>query len=244
MEETIQKNSFSGLPKIQENNVTKTLIFGDNIVVIRPWKTKDERNFLIKKATLPKGAQDSDDKIQSLVINELVKPCIISGNVDILSVNQFKMIMFELRTISIGEMVEGITFKCKHCGTTNTIDIEIDDNLVKYENGNSELCEINKDLSLRFKQIPFKIVNSKTEEIDFIYNSIEEVVYLGESYKTFTKREFEDFLDSLDLKTTKKMFEKLQECMDKLTIVKTVTCINCKENMDIDFGETPNFYIP
>ena len=57
MEETIQQNNaFSGLPKIQENIITKTILFGDNIVVIRPWKTKDERNFLVKKATLSKGA--------------------------------------------------------------------------------------------------------------------------------------------------------------------------------------------
>jgi len=196
-------SEMTGLPKIQQTEVTKTIMFGDRMYVIRPWKTKDERNFLIKKASLPKNIQENEDKVKDLLINDLIKPCIIDGNTDVLSMNEIKKLMLDIRCLSVGELVEGITFKCTSCGVANQIDISIDEDTMKFIPGDESLQKINDKLSIRFKSLPYKLISSKTNELDFVYHSVQEIVYEGKSFKDFSKSDFETFFDELDLKTTK-----------------------------------------
>jgi hypothetical protein len=97
----------TALSSLQKSEVTKTIVFGENVIVLKPWKTRDERNFLIKKASLPKNIQENVDKVHDLLVDDLIKPCIVSGDINSLSFNQLKLIMIELRMLSIGEEVEG-----------------------------------------------------------------------------------------------------------------------------------------
>jgi len=232
------------LPKIQETSVTKSLFFGDRVIVLRPWKTKDERNFLIKKAQLSKQDQEDEEKIRELIINDLIQPCVVSGDLTYLSFNELKKVMLELRCISIGEEVDGVTFRCSHCNGHNEISVIIDDDLVRFTPCNTELQTIDDNIKIRFKSIPFRLIRKNSNDIDLLYSAISEIYYNDTQYKNFTKQDFQDFFDSLGLKVTKSIIKKLEETTDKLDMRRIIRCNKCsKENM-IDYGEIPNFFIP
>lgn len=229
---------------LQKSEASKTLMFNDKIVIIRPWKTRDERNFLIKKAALPKNLQENMDKVHELLINDLIKPCVIEGNIDQLSFNQLKLLMIELRMLSIGEEVDGITFKCQECGKHEEITVTFDEEFVKYTEGNYKEREISDSLKIRFKPMPHTIMKSKIDEIEILYAVVDEIIYNNVSYKDFTKQEFIEFFDALDLKTTKKIIKELGKSTDDLQIKTTHKCRNCGFETELDFGDVPNFYIP
>ena len=52
------------LPVIQNTEVTKTIELGDKLFVIRPWKTKDEKNFMIKQTLLSKKKQENEKELE------------------------------------------------------------------------------------------------------------------------------------------------------------------------------------
>lgn len=234
----------TALSSLQKSEVTKTIVFGENVIVLKPWKTRDERNFLIKKASLPKNIQENVDKVHDLLVDDLIKPCIVSGDINSLSFNQLKLIMIELRMLSIGEEVEGINFKCQECGKSEEITITFDDSLVKFEEGDFSIQEINESLKIKFKPIPHTLMRNKIDEMTILYSVVEEIIFNDVVYKDFTKKDFIDFFDALDLKTTKNIIKKLGSTADNLTIKQERICNHCGANNVLDFGELPNFYIP
>jgi hypothetical protein len=232
------------LPKINTNEVTKTLKFGDRLYTVRPWKTKDERNFLIKQSLLPEK-ELTDNALQTLMIDELIKPCVIDGNFNDLSFAELKKIMITIRTMSMGDDIQGVKFKCSECGFGNIIDVYLDEEgVVDFKDADSSLQEISDELKIRFKPLSFRMISKKTDEIDLIYNSVQEIVYNGQSYSGFTKADFEEFFDNLDIKTTKTLMEKLEKSMDSLEISKDCNCAKCGAKNTIDFGDSPNFFMP
>lgn len=234
------------LPKLEQSEIKKSLKIGSNIITIRPWKTKDERLFLIKKASLSKAQQEDSDKIKEVLINDLIKPCVLdvlNSSFDDLSMNALKALMLEIRKISVGDVVEGVNYKCE-CGFRNTCDIELTDDLYQYVDGDYSVKKINNDLSLKFKPIGAKYVKTSSEDIDYLYKSIDSIIYQEIEYKDFTKKEFEEFFDSLDINTAKKIIEFLSSSVDSFTMVGHLKCASCGKETEVDFGEMPNFFIP
>lgn len=237
------EDQFGQLPKLKSADVTRTIQLANKIFVVRPWKTKDERNFLIKQATTK--TDGSDIAIEKLMINELIKPCVIEGDFDTLSYNELKKIMVDIRCISMGDDLKGVTIKCGHCGHTNIFDANIEDeNLVNYTPTDTSLHTINDELKVRFKSVPHTKLSSNSTEIDYVYENIDELVIEDKSYKNFSKKDFELFFDDLDLNTTKIFLEKLKNSTDSTTIIKTIKCMHCSEDIIVNFEDMPNFLKP
>lgn len=233
------------LPVIKTEEVTKTIELGNNIFVLRPWKTKDEKNFMIKQALLSKKKQESEKDLEKLLVEELVKPCIVDGDISKIDYNGLRRIIVELRCISIGDDIRDVNYKCTKCEKANSLDISLsEDGVINYKAENSEIQEINDSLSIRFKTVPFSKMESTIEEYDYIYLGIDEIIYEDTSYKDFSKENFEQFFDSFDLTTSKKITEKLIESSSELEIKKTVNCLHCDEENEIDLGSMSNFYLP
>jgi hypothetical protein len=158
---------------------------------------------------------------------------------------ELKKIMIEIRVMSMGDDIQGVQFKCTSCQSTNIIDVYLDEEgVVEFKEADVSLQEITSDLKLRFKPISYKMITRNADEIDLIYNSIQEIVYKGQAYTGFDKKDFEEFFDSLDLKTTKIVMQKLEKSMDSLSITKKCNCSKCGEKNVIDFGDSPNFFMP
>lgn len=234
------------LPKISNTEVTKTVKFGDRIYVVRPWKTRDERNFMIKQTTLPADVQNDEIKMQEILIEELIIPCIVDGDIDKLSFNEVKKLILDIRCMSIGGEIENFNFKCASCGTQNmgVVNIE-EEGVVTFKEANTELQSVTDKLQVRFKPIPYRsIFRNIKDEMSIVYSSIDEIVYEGQSYKDFTKDDFIEFFDSLDIMTSKKLMGSLESSLDSLNIVGKLGCFKCGGITSVNFDDLPNFIMP
>ena len=233
------------LPVIQNTEVTKTIELGDKLFVIRPWKTKDEKNFMIKQTLLSKKKQENEKELEKLLIEELIKPCIIEGNIEELDYSGMRKIIVELRCISIGDDINDVSIECISCGKNNSFNISLnEEGVISYKQFNTKIYKLNEKISVRFKTIPYTKIKDDTEEYDYLYLGIDEIIYEGTSYKDFTKESFENFLDNMDIKTSKKLAESLIEASSSLEIKKSVKCLHCQEENEVDLGNMVNFYLP
>ena len=233
------------LPVIKTEEVTKTVVLGDKMFVIRPWKTKDEKNFLIKQTTMKKKDQDDPKALEKLLVEELVKPCIIDGDIDSISYDELKKLIIDIRCLSIGDDINDVTFECPKCEKNNIIDIMLEDEgVVTFKPTDIELKKISEVLSVRFKSVPFKKMSKDMSEYDYIYNSIDEIVYEEVSYKDFTRENFEQFFDSFDINTSKEIVEAMKDSVNSTVVKKEVLCQHCGEKKTIDLGNMTNFYTP
>jgi len=232
---------------ILTNEVTKSLEINGEMFVIRPWTTKEEKNYFLKKAMLSKKKDTKMKEIDELMIDSLIRPCVIQGNLDLLSFTELKFLMIEIRIISIGEEVEGVVFKCSSCGKTNENVLNLDaEGVITFNNSSKEVVEINEDIKIKFKSVPFKLlteIEDGREEL-FLYYSISEIHIKGKIYTDFTKDNFQEFFDSLDINTTKKIVKELEKNVEHLKIVQEYSCMFCGEQTKIEFDEMPNFFLP
>lgn len=230
------------LPNISKD-LNHSFEIGKEIFTIRPWKTKDERNFMLKYSMVENQPNANKEK---LMYEELIKPCILSGDTSSLTVDGLKRLVVELRIISNGSTLENITFKCTNedCGKTNEFSMELEDSF-EYTDFDSSFKKINDKLNIKFKPINFekvmKIAESNNKDFEFITSSIDVIEYEDIIYESFTDKEVDEFVDNLDINSFKEIIKALAECKDNIEIKTTQKCIFCKEDNSIVIDDN-NFF--
>jgi len=239
------------LPVGNSNTVTKDIKIGSKEFIIRPWLTREEKNFLIEKSLLEKkNKKPNVNDIYKLLIKTLVQPCVIDGEYKNLSFDELRYLIVQIKKISSGEVVENIIVKCPSCNTPLDVNVNLDG--VEYKSFDSTVKKINNDLKIKFKQIPFNIIKEEEDELFYIYESIDEIILKDKIYKGFSKENWDQFMDEMSINDTKKIGKVLSECFSDFKIPAEVSCIkeDCEHShtknnpIKLDLSDKENFYMP
>jgi hypothetical protein len=233
------------LPNISEK-LTHSIKIGEGLFVIRPWKTKDERAYMLKSSTYESslGNNITSAEQEMVLFNELIKPCIISGDYKKLSGEGLKRLIYEIRIISMGDEIQDFKFTCSACSKPNMTTLIIGDK-IKYKQFDKNWHKINEKLSVKFKPIHFedvfKILETKNNEVTFVIKSIEAIEYEGKVYDDFSEEELTVFCDDLDLKSFKIISENLIKAKDETTVDINCRCMFCNEETKVEMDGDNDF---
>jgi len=239
------------LPIQKTETITKELKIGDKNFIVRPWLTKEEKNFLIEKSIIEKKNKEPGvNEIYNLLIKTLVKPCVINGDIDNLSFDEVRYLIVFIKKISSGEVIEDIVVKCPSCNTPINLNVNLDN--IEFKEFDRSIKKINDNLSIKFKPIPFKMIKENEDDLFYLYNSIDEIIIDDIVYKNFTRKNWDEYLDSLSISDSKKIGEVLSECFTDFKIKAQTYCIkkDCKHSFEsknpiiLDLSDKENFYLP
>lgn len=216
-----------------------TAKIGDKEIKFKQWTAKEERSYL---QAIENTKTDITDK---LIFDILIMPCIEDKNI-VLSVQEQKLLLIEIRKVSIGETFKDVIV-CKTCGNKEELEIKIDD-ILSYEKSNYK--------DIKIENMIFNIGEIKTNKakerlimdkgiINYIFTDfllhIHSIDINGELNDKFTFKELEKFMDSLPTKIFDEVFEQYQLMVDSLELSYKYKCSECNEEEIIDYTNIPNF---
>jgi len=216
-----------------------TAKIGDKEVKFKQWTAKEERTYL---QAIENEKTEITDK---LIFDILIKPCIEDKNL-VLSVQEQKLLLIEIRKVSISETFTD-EIECKSCNNKEIITIKIDD-ILSYEKSNYKDIKV-QDMTFHVGEIK----TNKAKErlimdkgiinyifVDFLLH-IHSIDINGELNDKFTFKELEKFMDSLPTKIFDEVFEQYQLMIDSLELKYKYKCPECNEEEIIDYTNIPNF---
>ena len=204
------------LPKLVTPTYELRLPSTDQILKYRPFLVKEEKILLM--------AMESEEETQMInAVTTILKNCIVSKlKVDELSIFDIEYIFLNIRAKSIGEKVD-LNITCPDDGTTVVpIELNVEDIEVQKSDTHNRVISLNDTISIVMKYPSMDMFikknfrgGAKSEDIFQIAAScIEQVVEGDEVYETksFSKKEIDSFMDSLDTN----QFLKVQEFFDTM----------------------------
>ena len=219
------------LPKF-ENKQYEFNINGKTIK-FRPWKTKDEREFLILKES--EGEVTFNQLYKSMAL-----PCIeYDGE---LTQGEKQMILFEIRKKSYGESVD-FNFTCGDCGSYNEAKFNIKD-IVKYSPSDFK-PQIKDGFTVTYKDPgDFDLTDVKEFDIEyysFLYH-IDTITYDNEVHKDFTIEELSEFFDDMPAELFDFFYSGFVTRIETIEYTAKSTCLNCKKEQDLEISQIPNLF--
>jgi len=217
---------------------TNTAKVGLKEIKFKPWTTKNEKDYLI--------AVESEENItDDMLYNILVRPCLEEPDI-ILSSNEQKMLMIEIRKKSLGTSFP-MRFSCKKCKQVNDIDVSFD-KIVKFSPENWHDVQV-EDIKFVFGSVVSENLRKKEEEcttnIDKSFINmlihIKEIHINDEVENTFTFQELKDFVEELPSTIFDTVYKEFLEMKSSLTFEFKTNCMICGDSNDIDFSYLPNF---
>jgi hypothetical protein len=218
-------------------------------IKVRPFLVKEEKLLLMAAE-----ADDADEIIK--VTKQVINNCMIDDvKIDNLPFFDVDYLFIALRAKSIGEKID-MSFTCNNIVNDdrckNVFDVPIDiakAHVVKPENISNKI-DLGNKLSVKMKYPTYtimKIINDKDSIIDkkikVIANCIDTIAN-GDKVSTskdFTKKEAEDFVESL----TKAQFEKLEEFVDNFpyfVVDVDHKCEKCGFDHHIEYRDFASFF--
>ena len=223
------------LPKIVTPTYELRLPSTDQLIKYRPFLVKEEKVLLM--------AMESEDESQMIsAVKTILKNCIISKvKVDDLAVFDIEYLFLNIRAKSVGEQIE-LNITCPDDGeTTVPLEINVEDIQIQKSENHSRIIPLNDTISVVMKYPSMEMfvktnftASAKTEDVFEIAASCIEQVVEGEDVyetKSFSKKEINDFLDSLDTAQFL-LIQKFFETMPKLS--HTVKVTNPITNVESD----------
>lgn len=223
------------LPKIVTPTYELRLPSTDQLIKYRPFLVKEEKVLLM--------AMESEDESQMIsAVKTILKNCIISKvKVDDLAVFDIEYLFLNIRAKSVGEQIE-LNITCPDDGeTTVPLEINVEDIQIQKSEDHSRIISLNDTISVVMKYPSMEMfvktnftASAKTEDVFEIAASCIEQVVEGEDVyetKSFSKKEINDFLDSLDTAQFL-LIQKFFETMPKLS--HTVKVTNPITNVESD----------
>ena len=190
------------LPKIVTPTYELRLPSTDQLIKYRPFLVKEEKVLLM--------AMESEDESQMInAVKTILKNCIISKiKVDDLAVFDIEYLFLNIRAKSVGEQIE-LNLTCPDDGETVVpLEINVEDIQIQKSEDHSRVIPLTDTISVVMKYPSMEMfvktnftASAKTEDVfEIAASCIEQVVEGEEVYETksFTKKEINDFLDSLD----------------------------------------------
>jgi hypothetical protein len=223
------------LPKIVTPTYELRLPSTDQLIKYRPFLVKEEKVLLM--------AMESEDETQMInAVKTILKNCIISKiKVDDLAVFDIEYLFLNIRAKSVGEKIE-LNITCPDDGETMVpTEIDVEDIKVQKSEDHNRIISLNDTISVVMKYPSMEMfvksnftASAKTEDVFEIAASCIEQVIEGEDVyetKSFSKKEINDFLDSLDTAQFL-LIQKFFETMPKLT--HTIKVINPVTEVESD----------
>lgn len=232
--------------KLNELKVQKEFTkvnIGNKEIEISPWSTKDEKNYL---KLLESAERDNRSISDDEIYNVLIKPVIKENDV-VLSANEQKMLLIEIRKISISDEVTDI-ITCE-CGIDNSITKKIDD-IVKFTPSNFKEVKV-QDITFVFDDIKYNKDKSKMKLQDGLVNyiftefllHIREIHYKDNIFKygeNMSFLELQEFIEDLSSSTFDTLFQEYHNMVDNIEIRIEATC-SCSRHISKDYTSLPGF---
>jgi tRNA splicing endonuclease len=220
------------------NTYSNTCKVGNKTFKFKPWTTKNEKEYLI--------AVESEENItDDLLFDILVKPCLEDDNI-ILSSNEQKMLMIEIRKKSLGSTFP-MRFSCSGCGQVNDIDVELDQ-VVTFKSENFKEVEV-QDLIFEFGGIASESLGDRLSSLSsgVEYSFIEFLIHIksitieGVKEDTFSFEELQEFIENLPTHIFDEAYVEFQKMKSTLDFGYKTNCMVCQKENIIEFENIPSF---
>jgi hypothetical protein len=211
------------------------------------------RPFLVKEEKILLLAMESEDEKQMIsAVQTILKNCIQTKvKVDDLSIFDIEYLFLNIRAKSVGEEIE-LNVTCPDDGETVVpVSINVEDVKVQKSDDHQRIISLTDNISLVMKYPSMEMFvqtnftgNMKAEDVFELASScIDQVVEGEEVYevKSFSKKEINDFLDSLDTSQFLQV-QKFFETMPKLSHTVTVTNPNTKKDNEVVIEGLASFF--
>jgi len=215
-----------------------TAVIGDKKFKFKPWNTKNEKEYLI--------AVESEDNITDNMLFEiLIRPCLEDQDI-VLTSNEQKMLMIEIRKKSLGPTFP-MRFACKKCKQVNDMDIELD-KITKFKPDNFKDVTVD-NLKFSFGTIVSENLKRRLDDtetkVDYAFTEfllhIQSIEIDGRLEDTFSFDELKEFIEDLPTYIFDDVYKQFQEMKSELSFELTTYCMVCNTENEIDFEYIPNF---
>lgn len=221
------------LPKFDEKFYEYEI--NNKVIKYKPWKTKDEKEFLIFQ-------QSTEDESFDKLYDIMVAPCI--ETTEELTYGEKQMLLIEIRKKSYGEAVE-FSFTCGKCKTYNDVQMNISD-VVTYKRGEFEPLTFEGIVITLKSPTTSKISDDNLSNVDKDFNTfvnhVDTVTKDGEVYKDFTFAEISEFFEQMPSKMFDYFFREYTKKVEGITYYAEGECINCKTKQNLNISKIPNFF--
>ena len=199
------------LPILQHPTFELTIPSTSDTLTYRPFLVKEEKVLLL--------AQESDDiKDLTRAIKQILKNCIVTGDVDLEQSPTFDIeyMFLQLRANSVSELAK---FTITDPEAKKPIDVELDLKKVsvQYDDGHNSLIKLNDSVSLQMKYPTYETIGRFDDSQDIVTTTFGMIkycvdkIFVGEDevheFKDYSDKEIDEFIESL----TSKNFNDIQK---------------------------------
>jgi hypothetical protein len=211
------------------------------------------RPFLVKEEKILLLAMESEDEKQMInAVKAILKNCIQTKlKVDDLAVFDIEYLFLNIRAKSVGEEIE-LNITCPDDGETVVpVTLNVEDIQIKKSDDHERIISLTDSISLVMKYPSMEMFvqnnftgNMKSEDVFDLATSCIDQVIEGEDVfevKSFSKKEIDEFLDSLDTSQFLKV-QKFFETMPKLSHTVTIMNPNTKKENEVVIEGLASFF--
>ena len=227
------------LPKLNSPVYEAILPSTEKVIKFRPFLVKEEKVLLT-------AMEDGSQTALMNAIKTILKNCVQGKiNVDRLPLFDIEYLFLKLRSKSVGEVSE-IGLKCTdtECGGVNQISINMDEIEVNKPEGHNRKIMISDEIGVMMTYPVIKTAGITEEDgLEIVKDCIEMVFTEEETHErdSFTKKELDEFIDSMD----SKQFSKIKEFFDtmpKLQHTINYKCEKCGEDREVTLQGLDSFF--
>ena len=227
------------LPKLNSPVYEAILPSTEKVIKFRPFLVKEEKVLLT-------AMEDGSQTALMNAIKTILKNCVQGKiNVDILTLFDIEYLFLKLLSKSVGEISE-IGLKCTdtECGGVNQISINMDEIEVNKPEGHNRKIMISDEIGVMMSYPVIKTAGITEEDgLEIVKDCIEMVFTEEETHErdSFTKKELDEFIDSMDTK----QFGKIKEFFDtmpKLQHTINYKCEKCGEDKEVTLQGLDSFF--
>jgi len=229
----------AGLPKLDLPRYKHKLVGLDKEVTYRGFTTKEQKILLHAK-------QEDTEEQMIEAISQIIENCVFDEiDVDNLPFFDLEDLFLRIREKSVSDVVElSYKVKDKDGNQIERVDVTVDLKQVQVKCVESHKKEImlSDDIGIKMRYPSINMLKNAKEEMEMLEQCIEMVFTKEEVFfiKDYTKQEREEFLDSLDVASLKKI-KQFFDTMPMLRHEETVTLKDGTEHV-IKFEGLKDFF--
>ena len=235
------------LPKINTPTYEWVLPSNNKKVKYRPFLVREEKIIIL--------ALESEDMSQiTNAIVEIMSACILTKGIKVLELSTFDIeyIFLNIRSKSVGEVIE-VNVTCPDDGETKvSMEINIDDIKVQKDKNHTNLIKLDESLSMKmrypsieqFVENNFEVKKQNVDQsLDMITSCIDQVYTEEEAWAASdcTKDELKEFIEQMNTKQFKEI-EKFFTTMPKLSHTVKVQNPETKVKSDVVLEGLASFF--
>lgn len=206
---------------------------GTNEITIRKWKAKEKKEFLNTVRT-----SDSLDVLQDVLVYNCIEEDVA------LSAEEFKYVMTQIRSYSLGETID-LEFFCENCKVKFLNTINLKEIIKPIISNKKEIKTANYKIRLgKIRNPSFyreTIKNNPLEEKDYdFYLRISSI----NDNDSMSLEEIVQLFNDMDIDEFDNIFEKWENMRFKIDDTAEICCKKCGTAVKYSFDEVPGFFPP